>query len=167
VYTNSRHGSHGWSLISSPETAADSVRFLDIPFIPSRLNTSREADPLYRILDIPGKGKGLVATRRIRPYEELLLDYATIVVDIAFTTNVPSILGYRLLRAAVDRLADPVSVLELGKSNDFAQDDVENVLRTNAFHTSLGGIPHIALYPTVSVRLAFAVTVLCDIERRS
>jgi hypothetical protein len=102
-------------------------------------------------VDVPGKGKGLVAVRPIKQYEEILVDYATLLVDIDFTTKVPAFLGYRLLHAAVDRLSDPASILDLGQSNGFAQDVVENVIRTNAFHTPLGGVPHLALYPTVSV----------------
>ena len=117
----------------------------------SKLAGSRDAP--YKFVDIPGKGKGLIAMRPIKRYDEILLDYATLLVDISFTTAVPAFLGYRLLHAAVDRLSDPASILDLGKSNGFAQDDVENVLRTNAFHTMVRGSPHIALYPAVSVRV--------------
>jgi hypothetical protein len=102
-------------------------------------------------VDVPGKGKGLVAVQPIKQYEEILVDYATLLIDIDFTTKVPAFLGYRLLHAAVDRLSDPASILDLGQSNGFAQDVVEDVIRTNAFHTPLGGVPHLALYPTVSV----------------
>jgi len=152
AYTNAGHGSRGWSIITTPETAADSVAFLSKMQNTSRARTSQEA--AYKVVDIPGKGKGLVATRAIKQYEEILLDYATVMVDIMFTTEVPAILGYRLLHAAVDRLSDPASVLELGQNNGFAQDTVENILRTNAFHTPIGAVPHIALYPTVSVSMA-------------
>jgi hypothetical protein len=155
VYTNSRQGSRGWSIITTPETAANSVWYLNQQFNrtsgPTGTSKPSQESPPYKIIDIPGKGKGLVATRFIKKYEEILLDYATVMVDIMFTTQVSAFLGYRLLHAAVEQLADPASVLELGKSNGFAQDSVENILRTNAFNTPLGGVPHIALYPTVSV----------------
>jgi hypothetical protein len=153
TYTNSRHGSRGWSVLTTPETAANSASFLNL-----RLNTTASRagagsrDAPYKLVDIPGKGKGLVATRAIKQYDEILLDYATVMVDIMFTTKVSAFIGYRLLRAAVEQLADPASVLELDQSNEHAQDTVENILRTNAFSAQLGGVPHIALYPTVSVR---------------
>jgi hypothetical protein len=150
AYTNSQHGYRGWSIVASPETAANSVSFLSQPLNISELSTNSHDAP-YKIVDIPGKGKGLVATRHIKQYEEILVDYATLLVDIDFTTKVPAFLGYRLLHAAVDRLSDPASILDLGQSNGFAQDVVENVIRTNAFHTPLGGVPHLALYPAVSV----------------
>ncbi|KAK4038063.1 SET domain-containing protein 5 [Parachaetomium inaequale] len=155
--TNSRHGPRGWSIITTPETAANSVSFLN-----QHLNTSRYAslrDTPYKLIDVPGKGKGLVATRPIKQYEEILLDYATLLVDIMFTTKVSAFLGYRLLHAAVDRLSDPASVLELGQSNGYARDSVENILRTNAFGTLLGGVPHIGLYPMVSVRTRMAMSI--------
>ncbi len=151
VYTHSGHGSRGWSIITSPETAADSIAFLSKPLNTSSLGNVPHRTPAYKLVDIPSKGKGLVATRAIKQYEEILVDYATILVDIAFATKVPAFLGYRLLHTAVDQLADPESVLDLGKSNGFARDEVENVLRTNGFHTPLGGEPHIAVYPAVSV----------------
>ena len=149
VYTNSDHGSRGWSIVTSPEIAAESVSLLRKPLNTSLLGNSHDAP--YKLVDIPGKGKGLVATRAIKQYEEIMVDYATILVDIAFPAKVPASLGYRLLHAAVDRLSDPSSVLELERSDGHAQDAVENILRTNSFHTPVGGVPHIALYPTVSV----------------
>lgn len=170
AYTNSRHGSRGWSIITSPETAADNIGFLNMP-----LNGSRRAGPQdapFKIVEIPGKGKGMMATRRIKRYQEILLDYATVLVDISFTSKVPAILGYRLLHAAVDRLSDPDSILGLDRSSKFARDRVENVLRTNSFHTNLGGVPHMAVYPTVSVRavviqLSLSSATLIRVNRES
>ncbi len=154
AYTHSGHGSRGWSLITTPETAAESVALLSKPLNAS--NPRRSLDAPYKIVDIPGKGKGLVATRAIQQYEEILVDYATVMVDIKFPMEVQADLGYRLLHAAVDQLSDPASVLELDQRNGYAQDNVENILRTNSFHTPLGGVPHIALYPTVSVSQDFS-----------
>jgi hypothetical protein len=149
TYTNANHGPRGWSIITTPENAANSASFLI-----QQLNVSSSRDPPYKMVDIPGKGKGLVATRPIKRYEEILVEHAPMLVDIAFTVKVQATRGYRLLHAAVDRLSDPTSVRELGKSNGLAKDEVENILRTNAFNTPMDGVPHIALYPTVSVGLS-------------
>lgn len=146
AYTNSNHGPRGWSIITTPETAANSASFFT-----QQLNASSLRDAPCKMIDIPGKGKGLVATRPIKQHEEILVEHAAMLVDIAFTVKVQATRGYRLLHAAVDRLSDPVSVWELGKSNGMAKDEVENILRTNAFNTPMEGVPHIALYPTVSV----------------
>jgi hypothetical protein len=152
AYTNSHHGPRGWSIVTTPETAANSVSLLNQHLNASQFATGNPRDTPYKLVDIPGKGKGLVATRPIKQYEEILLDYATVLVDLMFTTKVSAFLGYRLLHAAVDRLSDPASVLDLGQSNVHAQDSVENILRTNAFNTRLRGVPYIGLYPIVSVR---------------
>ncbi len=146
VYTNARHGARGLSLLVTPETAADSANYLNKP-----LNRPLFDPSSLEIVDIPGKGKGVVARRRFKRYEQIMLDYASLVVDIALASEVPVEAGYSLLHTAVNQLSDPKSVLELGQSNDYSRDVVENVLRTNAFHTILGGEPHMALYPAVSV----------------
>ncbi|KAL1838807.1 hypothetical protein VTJ49DRAFT_2200 [Mycothermus thermophilus] len=150
VYTNSRHGPRGWSIVTTPETAANSVWILNQALNGTTTKTRLPEPPAYKMVDVPGKGKGLVTTRKIRRYEEILVDHATLMVDIMFTTRVPAFLGYRLLHAAVNQLADAESVLALGQSNTLARDKIENILRTNAFNAKLGGAPHIALYPLVS-----------------
>lgn len=157
AYTNSRHGARGWSIVTSPQTAADSVGLLDshVPHVAQQAGANAsDAGAPYEVVDVPGKGKGkgLVARRRIRRDEEVLVDYATLLVDVAVARAVPASRGYRLLHAAVDRLADPGSVRGLARSSALARDDVENVLRTNAFRALVGGVPHMALYPAVSVR---------------
>ncbi|KAK0625408.1 hypothetical protein B0T17DRAFT_590995 [Bombardia bombarda] len=144
VFTNSRHGPRGLTIVTTPESAADSIAILN------ELANVTTRGLSYKIIDIPGKGKGVVATRHISRYEELMVDYAALAVDISFTTLVPARDGYRLLQLATKQLSDPDSVLNLGQSNAFAADVIENVLRTNAFHTILSGAPHMALYPEVS-----------------
>ncbi|KAK4445088.1 SET domain-containing protein 5 [Podospora aff. communis PSN243] len=145
VYTNSRHGPHGISLLTTPEIAADGVGILD-EFLTLESN---ENGP-FKVVDIPGKGKGVVATRLIKRYEPIMVDYSVLLIDMGFATEVPARKGYRLLHAAADRLANPDSVRTLGQSNGLAKDPIENVLRTNGFHTMLGGGQHMALYPLVS-----------------
>ncbi|KAL2261731.1 hypothetical protein VTK26DRAFT_3499 [Humicola hyalothermophila] len=168
AYTDARRGPRGWSIVTTPQTAEGLLELKALgtggPAKPAGSPSSEpedqgrggDHDPPYEVVDMPGKGKGVVATRPIRRYEEIMVDYAALVVDIGFTRAVPAALGYRVLHAAVDRLADPGSVLGLGQSNEFALDGVENVVRTNAFHTEVRGAPHVAVYPTVSVSYLFA-----------
>ncbi|KAK3321969.1 hypothetical protein B0H66DRAFT_638475 [Apodospora peruviana] len=146
AYTNSRHGSRGLSLVTTPEAAADSTVILDEYMPPYDVGEEKP----FKVVEVPNKGLGVVATRHISRYEEIMVDYASLAVEITFASLVPAKTGYRVLHLAVDQLADPESILGLGKSNDLAADEIENVLRTNAFHTILGGMPHMALYPVVS-----------------
>ncbi|KAK5659205.1 hypothetical protein OQA88_1296 [Cercophora sp. LCS_1] len=147
VYTNSRHGKRGLSVLAKPEVATDNVGILN-----EYLDFSGNDGP-FKIVDIPGKGKGVVATRHIKRYEQIMADYAALLIDVSFATEVPAENGYKLLQVAVNQLADPESVLALGQSNDMANNPIENVLRTNAFHSVLGEEPHMALYPLVSMKL--------------
>ncbi|KAK3384895.1 hypothetical protein B0H63DRAFT_494124 [Podospora didyma] len=154
AFTNSRHGRRGMSVVTKPEIAADIVGILDQPVdatVPGSEDVRIQTTSPYRIVDVPGKGKGVIATRLIKRHEQIMIDYASLLVDISFATAVPAWTGYRILHAAVNQLSDTDSILDLGQSNGQASDAVENILRTNAFHTMLGGEPHMALYPMVSL----------------
>ncbi len=167
VYTNSRHGIGGLSIITTPENAADNIDVLNEPVLPhipgnkewqekggsAGTNGGTTSLP-YEIVDLPGKGKGVVATRPIAKYETIMTDYASVLVSMEFPTAVGREQGYALLQTAADQLGDPARVLTLGRSmGSVAGHIIEDVLRTNAFHTELGGgeAPHMVLYPLVSV----------------
>ncbi|KAK4175774.1 hypothetical protein QBC36DRAFT_189012 [Triangularia setosa] len=152
TYTNSHHGHRGFSLLTTPSRAADVASwFLDLPLPKPSDGVEGEK---YKVVTIPGKGKGVVATKEIKQWEEIILDYATLVVDIGFTVEVNALRGYRLLHKAVEQMGDGgVGVMELGKSSEHARDVVENVLRTNAFSTRVGEGDYMAVYPTVSVNI--------------
>ncbi|KAK1829335.1 hypothetical protein QBC39DRAFT_311182 [Podospora conica] len=148
VYTNSRHGARGMALITKPETAAN-LGHVALDFsIPLPTNATAAA---WAIVDVPGRGKGVVATRAIRKWETFMVDYAAVMVDVEFAVDVEARRGYRLLARAVDGLGDPGSVRGLGMSSGLARDPLENVLRTNAFRARVGGEEHMAVYTVVSV----------------
>lgn len=153
VFTNSRHGRRGLSVLSKPEIAADNVGVLNefLAFTAGAVGVGGGEEGPFRVVDIPGKGKGVVATRDIKKYELIMADYSVLLVDIAFASDVEAERGYRLLGRAVGQLRDPEAVRTLEASNKLAKDHLENVLRTNAFHTMLGEDAHMALYPVVSV----------------
>lgn len=159
VFTNSRHGNGGVSIITTPETAANSIQILDDSgYIHTKSLTSSSAETGYRVVEIPGKGKGMVTTRRINRTEVIMADWAAVIVDLDFPTSVKRELGYHLLHRAADQLLDPDRVLELARSSAFSADIMEDVLRTNGFSYPLSGEPHMALYPSVSVGIP---TLLC------
>ncbi|ORY60961.1 uncharacterized protein BCR38DRAFT_497073 [Pseudomassariella vexata] len=156
VFSNSRHGSNGVSMITTPETAANSVELLNerisAHWEPRRSmnNSIIESEPAYKVVPMPGKGRGVVATRLIRRAEPIMYDSASVVLDTQFPGSVRQTDGYELLHQAADQLADPELVLTLGRTNTMAADIVEDVLRTNSFSTPLAGEPHMGLFPEVS-----------------
>lgn len=149
VYANSRHGAQGVALVTKPETAAASLGLGALDFAPPPSNNVSNA--AYAVVDVPGRGKGVVATRGIRKWETFMVDYAVMMVDVEFAVDVPARRGYELLARAVEGLGDPASIRGLGMSSGMARDPVENVLRTNAFRAVVGGELHMAVYPVVSV----------------
>jgi len=153
VYTNSRHGRRGLSVLSKPEIAADNAGVLNefLGFAAGSTGVGAGEEGPFRVVDIPGKGKGVVAVRDIKKYELIMADYSVLLVDIAFASDVEAERGYKLLATAVGQLTDPEAVRTLEASNKLAKDHLENVMRTNAFHTMLGEDAHMALYPIVSV----------------
>lgn len=149
VYANSHHGAQGMTLVTKPSTAAASLSLGALDFTPPPPNNATNA--AYAIVDVPGRGKGVVATRPIKKWETFMVDYAVMMVDVEFAVDVPARRGYALLARAVEGLGDPASIRGLGMSSGMARDPVENVLRTNAFRAVVGGELHMAVYPVVSV----------------
>ncbi|OTA68672.1 SET domain-containing protein [Hypoxylon sp. EC38] len=151
VFTNSQHGNGGVSMITTPETAANSIDILnDTGYTHTKSFINNSVGPVYEVIDIPGKGKGVVATRQINRAEPIIADWAALVVDLNFPTSVKRAQGYQLLHVAVDQLSDPDRVLLLARNNVFSADIVEDVLRTNAFSFTVAGETHMALYPQVA-----------------
>ncbi|KAK4162365.1 SET domain-containing protein 5 [Cladorrhinum sp. PSN259] len=147
LYSNSHQNHLGFSLITTPEVAAEAVSILN-----SALPANQVSDPSYKVVDIPGKGKGVVATRKIKKHEEIMVDYAALVVDVGFTVGVEVWRGYKMMHLAVDQLSErgKGDLMGLVRTNPQARDEVEDVLRTNAFSTELGGRTHMAIYTVVS-----------------
>lgn len=149
VYSNSRHGSQGISILTKPKTAADSAGMLNEEFHGGHgINSTT---PSYAIVNIPGKGKGVVATRKISRAEAFMTDWASVVLDLSFPKAVQQQVGHQYLHLAAEQLADPDRVLGLGRSSTKAVDIMEDILGTNSFSYTLGGDSHMALYPEVAV----------------
>ncbi|KAI6086752.1 SET domain-containing protein [Hypoxylon rubiginosum] len=139
-----------FSIITTPEIAATEIEILNDSGDTQFRSVNSSAGPAWKVVDIPGKGKGIVASRFIKRSEAIMVDWASLVVHLDFPTSVKRLQGYRHLHRAVDQLSDPDRVLELARSSTFSNDIVEDVLRTNAFSYPLAGESHMALYPDVS-----------------
>lgn len=94
VYTSNVTGPHGLSLIFKPEDAERATQYLnDLPL--ASFLTQEQAEALYfhpapwKVVDMEGKGKGVVATRRIERFETFMVDQAAVVVDMELEKAVP------------------------------------------------------------------------------
>ena len=153
VFTNSMfRGNHGVSIITTSEIAAGS------PDLLAKLSTGRIASPApdppeapYTMRDIPGKGKGLFATRRIARGEVFMEDYPSVLADAEFPGKVRRDQGQLLLQRAIGQLAQADEVLALARSSTTGAPAQEDVMRTNTFAITVGQRTRMALFPKISV----------------
>ena len=165
VHTNARFGRHGVSVIAVPPARANESTTLpavEALFSSPSTRDFREEDkiaddhdPPYEIRDIPGKGKGLVATRAIPHGTVLMVDHAVVLADAAFPRRVRRDLGRDMLREAIGRLApggeEAVLALARSSADPGVVPAAEDVVKTNSFSVEVGGGNYMALFPRVAV----------------
>ncbi|KAH8906915.1 SET domain-containing protein [Coniochaeta sp. PMI_546] len=105
---------------------------------------------LFHIVDMAGKGKGVVASRRIDRGSVFMVDYASIIAAVEFPEKMPRFQGHMLLEKAVEQLPDPQRVLSLARSSSTDRALMEDVMRTNSFSITLNDRPWMGLFPQIS-----------------
>ena len=160
VYTyNALRGSSGISLLATPQVAAGLAPYLDDPD-PAWLHpqaqlyhvTSEEGERPYEVRDIPGKGKGAVAIRRILAGEVILRETPTIMNIPELPQGVvPSQVG-EMFDLALDQLPDRDQnrVLEMARSKG-SGNIVDDILNTNSFGVKVNDQFLSALCPEIAV----------------
>ncbi|KAJ4301614.1 hypothetical protein N0V90_003707 [Kalmusia sp. IMI 367209] len=105
----------------------------------------------YEIRDIPGKGKGVIARRKIRKGSIIMLDSPGIIASAQLPMHVAPVEGFELFEGSVQML------LEKDRDDILALDgrpDVYDILQTNAFSCRFddGGMgdEYLCLFPLVS-----------------
>jgi hypothetical protein len=159
--SNINYGAHGISLVTLPHVGASTQTLLDeeplsLFLRPDQIKDWDTRELPYEVKDIPGKGKGLVATRLIDRYETFMIDRPVIIADISIsdTEGTARMHQQLLLNRAADQLVDPNIVRNLSCDSKYAQgeDVIEDVFVTNAFHTEdRFGVQHSALFPHIAV----------------
>jgi hypothetical protein len=170
VYTSNTTGPHGLSLIFSPDSAKAATQHLgDNPL--SSFLTQDDAETLYllgqpwKIVNIPGKAKGVVATRKVRKYETFMVDQAAVVVDMEAEKALSGEVNRGLLMRAVEQLLVPGMIRDMSAahagldSHDGGEDGgdeeegklEDDIMRTNAFGSTVAEVESRALYPLISV----------------
>jgi hypothetical protein len=164
VYTDRTfRGGRGLSVLATPEVAANVASHLNDGIIPNHLlehptspmrASGISAEWAVAVRDVPGRGKGVVATRRIRAGERVIVDFPVMITQNEFPglSNREDLL--ELLHLSVDQLSHEQQreVLELAHDED--GDVIQGILKTNAF----GGLPvsdqhHIGLFGLASVSM--------------
>ncbi|KAF2114599.1 hypothetical protein BDV96DRAFT_647294 [Lophiotrema nucula] len=166
VYTSDTTGPHGVSIIASPETAAKVAesRLLDNDPLESFRNSHENEDqfvndPLYEVKEIEGKGMGVIATRKIKKFETVMVDQASILEDIDAVKALGKKDEKSILALAVKQLKSPNAVTELSadhgnqveKDLNLKDGGLEaDVMYTNAFGSDIAGKKMRALFPLIS-----------------
>ncbi|KAB5550790.1 hypothetical protein GE09DRAFT_149545 [Coniochaeta sp. 2T2.1] len=149
VFTNSMfRGNNGVSIITTSEIAASS------PDLVAKLTSARAgadpAEPPYTVRDIPGKGKGLFATRRIARGDVFMEDYPSVLADVEFPGKVRRDQGQLILQRAIEQLGQSEEVLSLARSSTTGAPVQEDVMRTNTFGITIAQRSRMALFPRIS-----------------
>ncbi|KAL1839515.1 hypothetical protein VTJ49DRAFT_1453 [Mycothermus thermophilus] len=146
-----RGGGGGFSVITTPDEASSALNplrhALDAPFFaPERLYLPRP----YVVKDVPGKGKGAIATRRIEKGKAILVDPVRVLATVGYPSEVRREEVRGLLKEAVERLREPREVLELARKGEGKEEDVgsvvEDVMMTNTFGLTVGGVEYMGLF---------------------
>jgi hypothetical protein len=164
VFTNTKFqgGDRGVSVIDVPPSGTEnatsavaSIAKLLSSLPPPAPESVDTTSPPYELRDIPGKGKGLIATRKIKRGQVFMVDYAAVVADTKLPGRVRQAQGRKLLTEAIERLPGADEVLSLARSSP-DPDNVpagEDVMTTNSFGVEIDGKGYMALFPKIAVSL--------------
>ena len=155
LYTDDTfRGEQGISVLTTAELAASMADSLDDANIPPEfrgfLVGGMDVAP-YRITDIPGRGKSTVATRRIKAWETILIGYpALITINDMEGASYDEIM--EMLQRAVDQLRPNARETMYSLAQSTGDNSiVRDVIMTNSFGLEVGGVKHMAVFPTTSV----------------
>lgn len=148
-------GGHGISIFTTAEIAASVASALDDSSIPPSFRDlpSGGIEAPYRFIDIPGRGKGTVATRKIKALETIIMSHpAILTINDIEGASYEEIMG--LLHKAVDQLPSQErdNVYSLGQSNA-GELPLLDIIWTNSFGLDLSGVRHMGVFPESSVCL--------------
>ncbi|KAK4443830.1 SET domain-protein 5 [Podospora aff. communis PSN243] len=170
VYTSSVFNNNaGISIVTTPEAAASLANAAG-NFLPAwrnrghlahggELTAEQEAGLPYKVVAMPGKGKGVIATRRIAQFEHIMVSYAAMIVDNEFIPregdgeqegDPAPVESWRLFQRALDQLTDKARFHNLATSRGKDVHVVEDVCRTNAFGLTIMDRKLKGLYPEIS-----------------
>ena len=153
VFTNAVvSGRRGVSLVTSPEVASSSTESLEEAWAVAFPHPEKGYDkPPYELRDVPGKGKGLVATRRIERDRVILIERPVVLMPAVPPPGLAGEQRAEVLRAAVEQLGRPELVLDLAAKGTPGFSPVEDLIQTNGFGLMLDGGDFAGVFPEVSV----------------
>ncbi|KLU91351.1 hypothetical protein MAPG_09872 [Magnaporthiopsis poae ATCC 64411] len=143
LYWNPQYNNgQGLALITSAEHAKEAATYIKAP-----PTTAPENHP-FRVADIPGKGRGLVATRLIAKGEVVMAVRPVLVVEVDAYHGLPEAEAKRLYGQALDRLSKTAKEGFMSQTGD----DLRDKLARNTFTVWIGSRGrHMGAYPQASL----------------
>ncbi|CAK7215222.1 hypothetical protein SBRCBS47491_002409 [Sporothrix bragantina] len=142
----------GLSLVTTLDAASDAAAAV------IELHKLSQQSLFYEVREIPGKGKGAVATRDIPRGTSIITELPLLLARLDLFGNETSPLPHQdklqhLLQGALAQLSmaeqqavQNLAIFQRGSDTSF----IEDVLRTNGLGVNVGGIAHTGLYPRIS-----------------
>ncbi|KAK5652051.1 hypothetical protein OQA88_10827 [Cercophora sp. LCS_1] len=150
----SLRGGRGMSIITKPDIASNLASVLqdpDIAWLGKERGTPLvpATEESFKVQDIPGKGAGVVATERIAKGQVVMVELPLVIrIGDPSPWNRPGAL--QVVQQAAKGLVkdDQNRLLQMARQGrGYILDDI---FKTNAFHISVEGISHTALYPEIA-----------------
>ncbi|ORY66298.1 uncharacterized protein BCR38DRAFT_473569 [Pseudomassariella vexata] len=146
VWSNTGFSGQGMSIVT---TMANHQRVERLPKVTARLEG---ASSHFLLAAVPGKGLGLIATRKIRRGERIMAVQPAILVHLKFIEESELEDQYRLLELAVNKLPTARKDSFMAQAGDLGGHRISDVIFTNSFQMSLGEEDgfHLGNFPEVS-----------------
>jgi hypothetical protein len=145
---------HGTSLVTSVTTAANLIgmdAFVDKPS-PLQATKRESLGPAYEVRQVPGKGYGVIATRRIKAGEIVMVDFPAVLIEIAFLADTKPHHRRRILKQAINQLPEETrnKVYQLHRGSSKYEVDAILGPNTNTVVIAESEV-HVGLFPEVAV----------------
>ena len=177
IYTSSSYNlGAGLSILTTPEVAAalSHAALSPLPAHAARnhlahngiLSPDQESLLPYQVVPLPGKGKGVIATRHIPRFTTIMIGYPAMIIDNEFLPADPNkapVEGWRAFSRALMGLGDEERFLSMARSKEGDVHVVEDLVRTNAFGLFVGGRDLKGAYPEIAVSLTDWVVTARDV----
>ena len=158
LYEHFRGGDAGLSLLATPDVAAsalDTLQDRDVRWVHHAMGRELKAatPPPCLVKTIPGKGRGVVARRKILEGEVLMVEYPLFLRPLDFgrwPANGRDLL--RLLNKGGNQLpvGDRWKLMNMARSGE--GDMLDDLFNTNSFAVVVGGVEQSGIFPDVAVR---------------
>ena len=159
VFTTAPFRNHGMSLVTTPELAASVANALDDSIVPhdlrdhpsSSLSSRPGQNSSYEIKELPGRGKGAVATRKISRWEVVMVGFPAIMAQMDFLDVMSEEQAEEVLEVVANRLPKETREVIFGLAKSSGGDPLVDVLLTNIFGLDINEIWHMGLFLEGSV----------------